>query len=181
MNFAQNLARLRREKKLSLQGLADMSGVSKSMLSKIEREEKNPTLQVAAQIAEGLGLSLSAMLGEEQPRAVMQLRPADQLLFRDELTGFERRLLSPSFKSKGVDFVLNRMPAGQSSPLFPPHQPGVKEYAYLAQGQMQVRLDGEAFDLRAGDSIYFEAARKHQFVNTGEEECQYFLVVDAHG
>jgi len=47
-----------------LQELADKTGVSKSMLSKIEQEEKNPTLQIAAQIAEGLGLLLSSMVEE---------------------------------------------------------------------------------------------------------------------
>ena len=57
---------MRREKGLTLEELAERSGVSRAMLSKIERGEKNPTLIVAAKLAEGLGVSLSRLLGVEE-------------------------------------------------------------------------------------------------------------------
>src|SRR5215210_2852104 len=59
---------LRREKRLTLEGLAARSGVSRAMLSKVERGEKNPTLVVAAKLAEGLGVPLSRLLGVEERR-----------------------------------------------------------------------------------------------------------------
>lgn len=181
MSFIQNLIHTRQERKLSLQDVANLSGVSKSMLSKIEREEKNPTLQIAAQIAEGLGLTLSAMLGEAQGNPVVYLRPDDQLTFQDECSGFTRILLSPAFKTKGIEFILNKIPVGQRSALFPPHQQGVRECVHLTQGSLQVVLDGTEYDMNVGDSLFYEASVPHQFVNTGPAECLYYIVIDSHG
>lgn len=180
MDFAKNLKKVRSEKKLSLQDLADLSGVSKSMLSKIEREEKNPTLQVASQIAEALNMTLSAMLGEHDQKDMMIIKKNQRLIYRDELTGFERHLLSPSFPSKGIEFILNIIPVGKESAVFPPHQKGVKEYIYLSKSKLQVLLGEKTYELEPGDSIYFEADIKHQFKNIGDSECHYYLIIDSY-
>ncbi|HEX5699055.1 MAG TPA: helix-turn-helix transcriptional regulator, partial [Rubrobacter sp.] len=62
---------LRRRRSLTLEELAERSGVSRAMISKLERGEKNPTLVVAAKVAEGLGVSLSRLLGMEERRSVV--------------------------------------------------------------------------------------------------------------
>jgi transcriptional regulator with XRE-family HTH domain len=181
MSYAQNLARIRKEKNMSLQDVANASGVSKSMLSKIEREEKNPTLQVAAQIAEGLGTTLSAMLGESEKQVSLLIHPKDRLIFKDDVSGFERHLLSPSFTTKGIEFLYNIIPAKQESAYFPPHRNGVKEYLVVANGEMTVELDDKRFKLEANDALYFEANVKHKFINTSSERCIYYLVIDSYG
>lgn len=180
MSFVQNLQKIRQEKKLSLQDLADLSGVSKSMLSKIEREEKNPTLQIAAQIAEGLGTTLSVMLGETEPKSVIVIRPHERIVYRDEVSGFERQLLSPAFTIKGIEFVLNIIPPKGESAYFPPHKNGVKEYIFVAQGHLQIELETNVYELEQGDSMYFEANLRHKFKNVGDTECHYYLVIDSH-
>lgn len=180
MSFVQNLKKIRQEKKLSLQDLADLSGVSKSMLSKIEREEKNPTLQIASQIAEGLGSTLSAMLGETEQKPVIVIKPNERIVYRDEVSGFERHLLSPAFTSKGVEFILNIIPLAGESAYFPPHKNGVKEYIFVAQGRLRIELDENVYELERGESIYFEANLRHKFKNIGDTECHYYLVIDSH-
>ena len=65
MSLGKNIRRVRKSKGWSLQALASRSGVSRSMLSMIERKEKNPTVQVAKQIAGALDVSLSQLLDEE--------------------------------------------------------------------------------------------------------------------
>src|SRR3712207_9229504 len=57
---------LRRRRGLTLEDLAGLSGVSRAMISKLERGEKNPTLVVAARLAEGLGVTLSRLRSEER-------------------------------------------------------------------------------------------------------------------
>lgn len=181
VDFAENLAKIRKERKLSLQELADRTGVSKSMLSKIERGEKNPSLQIAAQIAEGLRLSLSSMLEERKEHKVIVIRAADQVAFSDEMTGFERRLLSPTFPHKGVEFIHNTVPKDCSEIIFPPHSPGVREFIVITKGTLKIKLDDDSFILKKGDSIFFEANRLHSFCNEGHSECCYFLVIDSYG
>lgn len=181
MSFGKNVKQARKAKGLSLQDLSDRCGVSRSMLSKIEREEKNPTLQLACQIAEGLEMTLSGLLGEQERQEVIVIRKEQRLVFRDERSGFERHLLSPSFPSKGIEFILNIVPPNQESGIFPPHQRGVKEFLTVSQGRLRVVLEDREFILDQGDSIYFEANVNHRFVNDSREECRYYLVIDSRG
>ena len=180
MGFIKNLIRIRKEKKLSLQDVANLSGVSKSMLSKIEREEKNPTLQIAAQIAEGLGTTLSAMLATAEQKAVVLIKPEQRVIYRDEASGFERQLLSPAFSTKGIEFILNKVPMGGAPAYFPPHKTGVKEYLVVTQGSMSAELGDTRYLLSEGDSLYFEADIQHRFINTGKTECRYYLVINSY-
>jgi transcriptional regulator with XRE-family HTH domain len=98
---------LRRERRLTLDDLAERSGVSRAMISKVERGEKNPTLVVAAKVAEGFGVTLSELLGVEERREVVVVPRARRMVMRDPETGFERQLLSPTFGGRGVEFVRN--------------------------------------------------------------------------
>src|ERR671916_3400603 len=66
---------LRRERGLTLEELAERSGVSRAMISKVERGEKNPTLVVAAKLAEGLGITLSQLAGMEERRGTILIPP----------------------------------------------------------------------------------------------------------
>lgn len=152
------------------------------MLSQIERDEIKPTLQVACQIAEALNVSLSSLLGEHPEQEAIVIRKQQRLIYKDQQANFERHLLSPSFPSKGIEFILNMIPAGKQSGVFPPHQPGVKEYIAVSKGKLRIVLgmDNTVYDLDEGDSFYFEADVEHQFINLAGEDCQYYLVIDSH-
>lgn len=180
MDFAKELKKMRQNHKLPLQKLADKTGVSKSMLSKIERNEKNPTLQIAARIAEGLGVSLSSMLEERTHEKVVLLKAPEQIIFRDETTGFERRLLSPTFPVKGIEFIHNTIPENSPGIEFPPHLPGVREFISVTKGRLRIKIDKNSFMLEEGDSIFFEANTQHNFYSEGYSECCYYLVIDSH-
>src|SRR3954469_3830708 len=88
---------LRRGRGLTLEELAERAGVSRAMISKLERGEKNPTLVVAAKLAEGVGVTLSQLVGMEERREVVVVPREKRMVVRDPETGFERQLLSPSF------------------------------------------------------------------------------------
>lgn len=178
-HFGQQVHRMRKQLGYSLQDLSARSGVSRSMLSKVERGEKNPTLQLACQIAEGLGVTLSRLLGEEEERDVIIIRPADRLVYRDDASGMERHLLSPAFPAKGVEFLLNVLPQGSRSGVFPRHRRGVREYLFVLAGDLAVTLGDRPYQLSAGDAMYFEADVEHAFANCGEGECRYLLVIDS--
>src|SRR5215218_2863238 len=106
--LGERVRELRRERGLTLDGLAGRSGVSRAMISKVERGEKNPTLVVAAKVAEGLGVSLSQLVGVEERREVVVVPRERRMIMRDPETGFERQLLSPSFG--GIEFIKNVVP-----------------------------------------------------------------------
>ena len=170
---------LRRERGWTLEHLAERSGVSRAMISKLERGEKNPTLVVAAKVAEGLGVSLSRLVGIEERRRVVVVPREGRMVMRDPETGFERQLLSPRFG--GLEFIRNVVPEGSTSGEFPPHRRGVEEYVVVEKGRLRVVLGGEEHVLEEGDAAYFEADVAHRFDNAGEGECRYYLVIDPGG
>jgi transcriptional regulator with XRE-family HTH domain len=172
---------LRHERGWTLESLAERSGVSRAMISKLERGEKNPTLVVAAKVAEGLGVSLSQLVGIEARRHVVVVPRERRMTMRDPETGFERQLLSPSFGGRGLEFIRNVVPEGSTSGEFPPHRRGVEEYVVVEKGRLRAVLGGEEYVLDEGDAAYFEADVAHRFDNVGQGECSYYLVIDSKG
>ncbi len=157
--------------------LAELSGVSRAMISKLERGEKNPTLVVAAKLAEGLGITLSKLAGMEERREVIIVPRNKRMVMRDPETGFERQLLSPNFAGPGVEFIRNKIPPGSTSGEFPPHRKGVEEHIVVERGSLRAILAGEQYLLERGDAMYFEADIPHRFDNAGDGECTYYLVI----
>ncbi len=172
---------LRRRRGLTLEDLAERAGVSRAMISKIERGEKNPTLVVTAKVAEGLGVTLSELLGVEERREVVVVPRGRRMVMRDPETGFERQLLSPTFGGRGVEFVRNVVPHGSTSGEFPPHRWGVEEYVVVEKGRLRVVIGSEEHLLEEGDAIYFQADVSHRFDNVGDGECSYYLVIVSKG
>src|SRR5918994_794949 len=172
---------LRRGRGLTLEELAELSGVSRAMISKLERGEKNPTLVVAAKLAEGLGVTLTQLAGMEERREVVIVPRERRMVMRDPETGFERQLLSPNFVGRGVEFIRNEIPEGSTSGEFPPHRGGVEEHIVVEQGRLRATVGGKEYLLREGDALYFEADVMHRFDNAGEGECSYYLVISSRG
>ncbi len=172
---------LRKERGLTLEELAEVSGVSRAMISKLERGEKNPTLVIAARLAEGLGVSLSRLAGVEERREVVVVPRERRPVLRDTGTGFERQSLSPTFAGRGVEFLRNVVPEGSTSGDFPPHRKGVEEHLVVERGELEATLGGERYLLREGDALYFEADLPHRFDNVGRGDCSYYLVISSTG
>lgn len=170
--------KLRTGQRLTLEALAELSGVSRAMLSKLERGEKNPTLVVAAKIAQALRVGLTDLMGvAESRRAVVLIPKSSRMIFQDPETGFERQLLSPAFESRSVEFVRHVIPKGASSGELPPYRRGTEKYIVVEQGILQVVIEGQGYSLKAGDTLYFEADIPHRFDNAGKGVCSYYLVV----
>ena len=179
--LGERVRALRRERGWTLEALAERSGVSRAMISKLERGEKNPTLVVAAKLAEGLGVTLSQLVGVEERSEVVVVPRERRMVMRDPETGFERQLLSPSFGGRGIELIRNVVPEGSTSGEFPPHRRGVEEYAVVERGRLRAVLGAEEYLLEEGDALYFEADVSHRFDNVGEGECSYYLVIDSKG
>jgi transcriptional regulator with XRE-family HTH domain len=172
---------LRRRRGLTLEDLAERAGVSRAMISKIERGEKNPTLVVAAKVAKGFGVTISELLGVEERREIVVIPRERRMTMRDPETGFERQLLSPTFGGRGVEFVRNVVPRGSTSGELPPHRRGVEEYVVVEKGRLRASVGREEHLLEAGDALYFEADVSHRFDNAGDGECSYYLIIVSKG
>ncbi len=164
----------------SLELLAERSGVSRSMLSAVERGSKAPTVMVLDRIATGLDTSIARLLGPEQSSRVVLLRAADQDVARDP-SGWERRILSPVLP--GIEFELMRttLGPGVDAGVFAPHAVGSREYVAVESGRLTLTLDGIPYLLDAGDSVYYDGDCEHAFANPGDIQCVYYLAMDVGG
>ena len=169
------LERLRR--RLSLYDLETRTGVSRSMLSEVERGSKVPTVLVLDRIATGLDTSIARVLGDERAARVVVLRRGEHDTARAP-SGWERRILSPVLP--GVEFELMRtaIPGGVDAGEFHPHAPGSREYLAMERGTLRLTLDGVEHVLRAGDSVYYAGDCRHAFANPGQEACVYYLAME---
>jgi transcriptional regulator with XRE-family HTH domain len=161
----------------SLRDLADRAGVSRAMISKIERGEVSATAALLGRLAAALDLSLSQLMLMTEAGADRVSRAADQALWRDPETGYTRRQRSPARSGSRMEIAEIELPAGKAVD-FP-----ASSYAYLdhqilvLEGQLDFTRDGEMFALGVGDCLHIGAPADCEYRNATEESCRYLVVL----
>jgi len=167
---------LRRLREWSLEALAAASGVSRSMLSQIEREQANPTLAVTLRIAQAFGMTLGDLL--EMPGAtssVSVIRSEDHAFHYRSDKYCRIRTLSPLNLEKDVEFYeVQLQPGGALRSA--PHFEGTREFLTVQKGQVRVESAEDHETLSAGDSSSYRADVAHAIVNVGKGEAVVYLV-----
>ena len=176
-NVCQRIHQLRRDAGWSLDVLSRASGVSRSMLSQIEREQANPTLAVTVKIATAFGMSVGELV--EQSHVVPNIRVIrasdDSHMFRED-EDCVIRTLSPLNLEKDVEFYEVRLaPNGEVRSA--PHFEGTREFLTVQKGTVEVTSENEKTVLSRGDSVSYRADVPHAIVNQGRSETVIFLVV----
>jgi transcriptional regulator with XRE-family HTH domain len=177
--LGERLRKLRKARAYSLEEAGRLSGVSKSMISKIERQQATPTTTVLARLAEALGVTFSELMASEQDSEVIFQPLERQPILTDPESGHTRRCLAPILPARGIDWVMNVLPPGASTGAFVPHRRGVEEYIHVLQGRLRATLGGVVYELNEGDAIYFQAHIPHEFNNFGIGPCTYYLVINS--
>jgi transcriptional regulator with XRE-family HTH domain len=172
---AVNLRELRKTRGMSLDDLAQASGVSRAALSQIETRKSSPTLGVLWKIAVGLGIPFSELLGEERSTASV-LRRADTQVLRGADGKFESRPLAPAGTSPLVEVYELRLQA-RSTHSSDAHASGTREILIVLSGQLRMRVGDDAHDLAPGDSIHFAADQPHAYENPGTSEGRYHNII----
>lgn len=176
--FGRRVAVMRRTHKITLDQLADRSGVSRSMLSQIERGKANPTLAVAARIADAFGLSIVHLIEEEiRPSLIEIVDAGDEQAIFSEKNGCRLRTLTPLHMEKHVEFYeLTFAPGGELDS--DAHFAGTREMLTVTSGGVEISVGAEpANALGQGDTAHYPADRKHRIANPHDSEAVCYLVV----
>jgi transcriptional regulator with XRE-family HTH domain len=167
---------LRGERGWSLDEMSSASGVSRSMLSQIERGRVNPTIAVAFRIARAFGLSLAELV--ETPGATSSMnviRGADHAYHFRSDENCRIRTLSPLHFEKDVEFYqIELEPRGALRSA--PHFGGTREYLTVAKGRVRVESAGDSEVLGPGDSAAYRADVAHAIVNLSAKAAVVYLV-----
>lgn len=179
--IAQRVAALRAEAGLSLQALSDRSGVSRSMLSLIERGECSATAVVLEKVATGLGVMLADLF--DRPAATGPLsRRASQPEWRDPASGYVRRNVSPAGAARALQIVEVEFPPGarvafeSEARLQPVHQ-----QVWLLAGELHIGLSDQTHHLQPGDCLAMTLDQPIVYTNPTAQPARYAVVITAHG
>lgn len=175
--LCERVLSLRQQHSYTLDQLATASGVSRSMLSQIERGNANPTLAVTRRIAQAFGLSIGELVDDPSAASPIDIVHGDDQanLFRadDEC---QIRTLSPLHMEKSVEFYeILLYPGAQLASAA--HFDGTRELFTVAGGTARIVSGDTDIGLNSGDSAHYRADTVHSIENTGEGELRGYLVV----
>lgn len=171
------IKQLRLERGWSLDALSKACGVSRSMLSQIERNQANPTLAVTFRIAQAFGITLGELV--ETPKAtasILVIRANDRgQVYRSD-KDVVIRTLSPLNLEKDVElYEVQLQPDGALRSA--PHFAGTREFLTVQKGRVRVDSADDSDELDRGDSATYRADVPHAIVNLGRGEALMFLAV----
>ena len=173
-NIAKNLNKIRKEKGLTLNDLAEVSGVSKSMLSEIERGGTNPTILVLWKIADGLKIPLTQLISEETANYTLVRQKQQALLNQDN--GYQIFSIFPYYDQHKTEVLeVSIQPKGKLSNSG--HRIGVDETTYVLNGEIMLKLGNEQFILHSGDTIRFKGGLPHQYINQTDEPVHFLNIL----
>ncbi len=171
-----NLRRLRTRRGLSLEKLAQISGVSRAMLGQIELGQSAPTINVLWKIARALEVTFSALISARTQSGALVLRSSESKLLTSKDRSFSSRALFPFDEPRRVEFYELRLSAGSIEDA-DAHPPGTSENLVVTAGTVEIDVAGDTHRLETGDSILFEADTPHAYRNAGRSEAVMYLVM----
>ena len=167
---------LRQQRNLSLQQLAERSGVSPAAIHKIERNGMVPTIATLMKLAGALNRSVGYLVEEEEEEAKLA-KPAVLIRTRDRKpvfttkSGLDLRSMSGPYGRFLMAGAVATVESGAESGRKPMEHPG-EELVYLLDGSMVFEVLGEEFAMRRGDALHFRTDRPHRWRNSGTKPAR---------
>ena len=173
--IAKNLKAFREDKKLSLERVAELTGVSKTMIGQIERGESSPTITTVWKIANGLKISFTSLINNPQPDTIVILNNEVQTLSEDN----GKYRIYPYFPfqaDKRFEIYTVEIEAGgflQSDS----HKEGTEEHITVFEGELTLCVNEGEYQVNRGDFIKFKADKPHSYRNSGESITRLSMVI----
>lgn len=172
---AKNIKRLRKEKKLSMDNLAKLSGVSKSMLAQIERGEGNPTLSTLWKLSNGMKVPFDALTVYPKASYEIVKKSEIQPLLEDNGRTRNYPVFPDNENRRFAVYYLELEPESywQSEP----HLQGTIEFITVFYGTLEVKTSGKTFSITKGESLRFRGDKIHSYRNTSEETSVLHMIL----
>ena len=174
--IARRLRDERQHRRWTLDELARRAGVSKAMLSKLERAEASPTATLLGRISGALGMTLSTLLAAEAPQPSRLVRRAEQPTWRDPRTGYLRRQVSP-LSDLPVQLIEVEFPPGAEVAYPAAAFAFIRQAIWVIAGTLEFVEGQHSHRLRHGDCLELGPAADCVFRNRGRSACRYLVAV----
>lgn len=194
LHIGRSLRHLRQSLGLSLDDVARLTGVSKPMLSQMERGESSPTVVTLWKIASGLGVPFSTFLRDAETPPAILLRQSDQTLVTDDAGTYQVRSIfawRPPHHPAPVDcFEATLLPGAVHRA--EAHGPAIREAVWVMAGQLVIEIGtgetgaserstgdkrGVRYTLETGDALHFVADTPHTYCNPGPAPTSFAVLL----
>lgn len=170
--IARNLKQIRQSRNLSLDQLADLTGVSKSMLGQIERGISSPTIQTLWKISSGLGVTFTYLIQTFDEDINIQ-RFAQKV----PIVGDEGRFrIYSEWQSNNQELIYIEMDPGARSESSP-HVKGTKEHMLVNKGTVRLTLGEEQYLIEQGDTANYFADKPHVYENPTSQPASFTMLI----
>lgn len=172
---AKNIKRLREEKKLSMDALVKLSGVSKSMLAQIERGDGNPTISTLWKISNGMKVPFDALtVRPKSPYEIVKKSEIQPLL--EDGGKVKNYSLFPDNENRRFAVYYLELDAG-SYWESEPHLKGTTEFITIFTGKIEIYAEKQSFIVEKGESIRFRADTVHSYKNVGNGSAILHMIL----
>lgn len=177
VNISKNISEYRKGKNLTIKELANLTGVTSSLLSQIEKGSANPSINTLKQISNALDIPLFNFFINDVPTEDLVVRSNNRkkIIF-SESNSFAYELLTPDSKGS-IEFMLMKIPPKESSSEELFSHKG-EEVAYVTRGSISIHLMNTIIELNCGDSIKIPPHSNHKWKNVGENDCEVIFAVN---
>lgn len=173
--IGKNLNKIRKQKKLSLDKVAELTGVSKGMLAQIEKGSSNPSVSTLWKIATGLNVSFSYFMEEDDMEIVYICHNDIKPIVESD----EKMRVFPLFphdNTRKFEVFTIELEAGCNHQSLP-HNEGTEEYIIVTKGQMEVEIGTSIYKLSHGDAIRYFANKSHCYRNKTDEIVSFQHII----
>ncbi len=175
--IAERLRSLRAERKWSLDELAKRSEVSRATLSRLENAEVSPTASVLGRLSAAFGLTMSRLMHMVEDDFAPVVRRDAQPVWTDETVGFRRRSVSPPAHTLAAELLECALEPGARIAYDEPPRPGLEHHLLLLEGQLEVSVGGQTYELRPGDCLRYQLFGASAFTTPKSSGAKYILAI----
>lgn len=174
-NIAVNLKRIRKSRNMSLDMLAEKTGVSKSMLGQIERGESNPTVATIAKIVDGIRVPFEDLIYPKTDMVTITDN-AKLPVFKAKEGAYQVRAVFPYDRRRSFEVYEIRIEPGEFCDRIAPEQ-GMGEYIMVQKGALTLETDDGVYEVPSNHTITLEAGSSHKYHNKESRELVFTMLI----
>lgn len=168
MDIGNRMKELRIQYGLTQQELADRAELTKGFISQLERNQNTPSVNTLLDIIQCLGTTPAEFFADEEPEQIV-FKEADYFEKIDTEKKNVIEWVVPNAQKNAMEPVRLTLHSGGTSEILSPHSG--EEFGYVIKGTVKVNFGGKAHVVKAGETFYFKAGKRHFIENTSGRDA----------
>jgi transcriptional regulator with XRE-family HTH domain len=173
--IADRLKNLRLGRGWSLDELAGHSGVSRATLSRLENSAISPTTGMLSKLCAAYGMTMSRLMQMAEGDFVPLVRRTAQTVWTDTELGFKRRIVSPPARTLAGEVIEGELAPGTRVGYDHVPKPGLEHHLLLLEGQLEIAVGGQSYDLKPGDCLRYQLFGPTAFATPRKTSARYLI------